>query len=149
MRDLNELNEWRIALQHEVAIFGGRGDAVVGAFEVPSLVDRHALRVIATSGNGWDHVSVSRATRCPNWIEMEFIAAMFFRADETAMQLHVPECDHVNNHAFCLHWWRPLQGEIPRPPMTMVGIKEAGELRGPEHAREVKDRFLAGFYDRP
>lgn len=92
-----------------------------GAFILKSPIDGGDLRIIASVGDGWDHVSVSRATRCPNWEEMEHVARHFFRSDEVAMQLHVPTRDHINYHPHCLHWWRPLTGEIPRPPNDLVG----------------------------
>jgi hypothetical protein len=88
---------------------------------VPSAIDRAELRVIATAGEGWDHVSVSRANRCPNWPEMEQIKRLFFATVETAMQLHVPPSDHISVHPYCLHLWRPHDVEIPRPPSWMVG----------------------------
>jgi hypothetical protein len=90
-------------------------------------------------------VSVSRANRCPNWPEMEFIASLFFKDHETAMQLHVPASDHVNNHPYCLHWWRPHNIPIPRPDAIMVGIASAGVL-SPERAAQVQaevDRLVA------
>jgi hypothetical protein len=52
---------------------------------------------------------------------MEQIKRLFFHAHETAMQLHVPACDHVNHHPYCLHLWRPQDAEIPRPPAAFVG----------------------------
>lgn len=79
------------------------------------------LTVIASDGEGWDHVSVSTRTRCPTYDEMEFIRGLFFRDDETVMQLHVPRSDHVNCHPYCLHLWRPQDAEIPRPPAIFVG----------------------------
>jgi hypothetical protein len=94
-------------------------------FHLPSPIDKAPLRVVASSGEGWDHVSVSRQNRCPNWPEMEFIKRAFFKDDETAMQLHVPPSDHISIHPFCLHLWRPHGVEIPRPPSIMVGPSEA------------------------
>lgn len=79
------------------------------------------LRVIASDGMGWDHVSVSLPNRCPTWEGTEHIRKLFFRDDETVMQLGVPDSDHINFHKFCLHWWRPQQAEIPRPPAILVG----------------------------
>lgn len=128
MRNLYLLDRFRRTDRHVMENWGWIGDDKAGMFMVPSPVDQKPIAVVASSGEGWDHVSVSRATRCPNWPEMEFIARLFFEDDETAMQLHVPASDHVNNHPFCLHWWRPLDVEIPRPPSIMVGIKDRGEL---------------------
>lgn len=79
------------------------------------------LRVIASDGLGWDHVSVSLAHRCPTWEEMEFVRGLFFRDDETVMQLSVPATDHISLHPNCLHWWRPQTETIPRPPNALVG----------------------------
>ena len=77
-------------------------------------------------GPPWDHVSVSRAERCPWWEEMDVVARMFFRPAETAMQLHVPDADHVNHHPYCLHLWRPAGlKRIPMPPSIMVGPDSA------------------------
>jgi hypothetical protein len=118
MRDLNLLNA------HRVHIDGyEHGDETCGAFKFPSPIDGQSLHVIASCAMDWDHVSVSRANRCPNWPEMEFIRAKFFKEDETAMQLHVPVADHVNVHPYCLHMWRPQKQAIPRPPGHMVGLK--------------------------
>lgn len=105
------------------ARFGGPGDEGNGCFKVKSPIDNGELRVLASSGMGWDHVSVSRANRCPNWPEMEHVKHLFFRDNETAMQLHVPPSDHINCHPHCLHLWRPQDAEIPRPPGFMVGPK--------------------------
>ena len=52
---------------------------------------------------------------------MEHVKRLFFRPDETAMQLHVPPHEHINTHEHCLHLWRPQQEKIPRPPSYMVG----------------------------
>jgi hypothetical protein len=78
------------------------------------------MRVIASADEGWDHVSVSRANRCPNWQEMEHVKRLFFKDDETAMQLHVPPSDHISVHPNCLHLWRCQSQPIPMPPKWMV-----------------------------
>lgn len=103
-----------------IAQFGNVGDATCGLFELPSPIDRAMLRVIASADAGWDHVSVSRTNRCPNWPEMEHVKRLFFGSDETAMQLHVPPTDHISVHPHCLHIWRPHNVEIPRPPAEFV-----------------------------
>jgi len=129
MRNLNLLNAYRLTGRDIIDRFGGIGDHETGCFMMDSCIDRAPLMIIASSGNGWDHVSISRRNRCPNWMEMEQVAKAFFRENETAMQLHVPTSDHVNDHPFCLHWWRPLDCEIPRPPSWMVGGVSAEEAR--------------------
>jgi hypothetical protein len=117
MRDLNTLNGYRLDVR---AYYGWAGDGTCGAFQLPSPSDGQPLRIIASSDFGWDHVSVSRSNRCPNWPEMEFVKRRFFNDDECAMQLHVPVTDHLNLHAYTLHLWRPKDVDIPRPPADMV-----------------------------
>jgi hypothetical protein len=123
MRDLRLLDAFRIRGKPILDFWGWEGDETCGAFTLRSSIDGAEMHVIASSGEGWDHVSVSRRNRCPNWSEMEQVKRLFFRDDETAMQLHVPPDDHINLHPHCLHLWRPHDQEIPRPPAIMVGIK--------------------------
>ena len=78
------------------------------------------LRIIASDGGGWDHVSVSLSDRCPTWEEMERVKRAFFRDNETAVQYHVPLSDRINNHTNCLHLWRPQSAALPRPPKEFV-----------------------------
>lgn len=100
-----------------------------GAFMIP--FGRALLRIVASDGTDWtkegmpgqpwEHVSVSLQARCPTWGEMDFVKRIFWRDDETVMQLHVPRREHVNHHEFCLHLWRPIGVDIPLPPKIAVG----------------------------
>lgn len=119
MRPLSLLNVYRDAAWERR--MGGPGDDFGGAFKMRSNIDGGELRIIASNAEGWDHVSVSRANRCPNWPEMEQVKRLFFRDDEVAMQLHVPPKDHISVHDYCLHIWRPHVGAIPMPPSIFVG----------------------------
>jgi len=83
------------------------------------------LKVISSDGGGWEHVSVSTETRCPTWEEMDFIKGMFWDDDECVMQLHPPRSEWVNNHQYCLHLWKPIGDDIPRPPSEYVGVKNS------------------------
>lgn len=122
MRDLRLLDKARVTDPKMLEWSGGHpGDATCGLFVFASPTDGKPLRCIAAQGEGWDHVSVSRADRMPDWTEMEAIAKLFFKRDEYAMQLQVPQNDHINFHPFCLHWWRPIDTPIPLPPSYMVG----------------------------
>lgn len=116
MRNLYELNRFRRTDKAVYRQFGGIGDDGCGVFQVPSCIDKAALVCIASSGLGWDHVSVSRRKRAPNWPEMDQIYKLFFLPTEAVMQLHVPSADHINDMPFCLHLWRPREEGIPRPP---------------------------------
>ena len=115
MKDLRQLDQFRSASPAVIRVYGWAGDSTCGVF-----YPNDQLRVIASTGEGWDHVSVSRRDRCPSWEEMEFVKRMFFKEDETAMQLHVPPSRHVNNHPYTLHLWRPQSAEIPTPPQEFV-----------------------------
>jgi hypothetical protein len=116
MRNLDELNHCRVPLPDVVG--GGNGNYRNGAF----LLVRNGveLRIIASAGGGWDHVSVSTPDRVPDWSEMEFIKRTFFKDDEVAMQLHVPSKDHININPRTLHLWRPRLTKIPLPPKEYV-----------------------------
>jgi hypothetical protein len=100
-----------------------KGDAF-GFFHVP--YESFNLRVMASSGDEemrWEHVSVSLPNRCPSWKEMDHIKRMFWDDEEAVMQLHPPRSEWVNNHAYCLHLWRPLDEKLPLPPAFAVGLK--------------------------
>ncbi len=121
MKDLTLLpNEWRDS-GAEVQIYGVCGGAGWGVFLIPSPIDKAPMRVIASTDAAWEHVSVSRAKRCPNWPEMCFIKEQFFSDNEAVMQLHPPRSDYVHHHPFCLHLWRPILERIPRPEAWRVG----------------------------
>jgi hypothetical protein len=100
------------------------------------------LRMISGVGKGWEHVSVSLERRMPNWREMCFVKDLFWLPEEAVMQLHPPESSYVNNHPNCLHLWRPLKQDIPLPPPDMVGVKDAGVVRGRAHADEVRSKYF-------
>lgn len=91
-----------------------------GIFTLKSEDDGKDLRVIAASGDDWDHLSVSRADRAPSWAEMEQVKRVFFYRHEVAYQLHVAVRDHINCHPNCLHIWRPWKEKIPLPPTEFV-----------------------------
>lgn len=120
MKKLNELNQYRDCAWEMLAV-GAVGNDVGGCFRVP--VNGVDLCIMASSGGGWDHLSVSTKERCPTWEELEHVRKLFAKPDETWMQLHVPEREHVNCHPYCLHLWRPLHRAIPTPPSIMVGPK--------------------------
>lgn len=58
----------------------------------------NVLACIASTTDGWDHVSVSCEHRLPTWTEMEQVKRTFFHEDETAMQLHVPPPPRSRKH---------------------------------------------------
>ena len=121
MQDLNKLNEYRLRTQRIKEFFGSYGDHTCGIFNIPSIIDKAGLKVIAASSDGWDHVSVSRKNRCPNWPEMDQIKRLFFHPRETVVQFHVPEDKHISFHPFTLHLWRSWSQIYDLPPSEWVG----------------------------
>jgi len=98
------------------------GDGMTnGHADVPGAF--RTLTIIFSDGMGWEHVSVSTPSRCPNWAEMCFVKNLFWAPDDVVMQLHPRESAYVNNHPFCLHLWRPKAATIPEPPPELVGTR--------------------------
>jgi len=120
MRDLHTLDRYRVTGEATRAIYGWDGDDRSGAFMVPSCIDRQPLCVIAANDEGWDHISVSRKTRVPNWYELEQIKRLFFEDNEVAVQFHLPPSQHISVHPNVLHLWRPHDVELPLPPGIFV-----------------------------
>jgi hypothetical protein len=120
MRNLHELDSYRLKTPQVLELYGFYGDATCGAFELPYPRTSVYLSVLASSGNGWDHLSVSLPFRCPTWDEMSFAKRTFFKPDEVVMQLHVADSDHINLHPNVLHLWRPHHDIIPLPPKEFV-----------------------------
>jgi hypothetical protein len=100
-----------------------------GAFMIPLNLERIFAFCIASDGQGFEHVSVSLHTRkapiqrTPTWEEMCVIKSIFWDSEDCVMQLHPPKSEYVNNYKTCLHLWRPIGVEIPRPNSNLVGIK--------------------------
>lgn len=115
-----------------------------GMFLVPHGPTGVTLRIIASSGEGWEHVSVSLPNRTPNWREMEFACRLFWAEEEAVMQLHPPRAQWVNNHPTCLHLWRPTDPAtpIPLPPPELVGIPgRSFDPRRPADVAEARAAF--------
>lgn len=104
------------------------------------------LRVVASGGDkddpqseGWEHVSISTATRCPTWDEMCRVKDLFWGEDEAVLQFHPPQSEYVNNHEFCLHLWKPPY-QVVLPPSILVGLKGVGVMT-PDVAGLIKARI--------
>lgn len=99
-----------------------------GAFFVSSPEHGWRLAIIASDGDGWEHVSVhcfkqeGKQQRAPNWREMCFVKDLFWDDEDVVMQLHPKRSEYVNMHQFTLHLWRPLHATIPTPPPQLVGV---------------------------
>ena len=84
------------------------------------------IRVVASDGGGWQHVSVSIESdkRCPSWNIMCQVKDLFWEPEDVVVQFHPKVSEYVNYHSGCLHLWRCIDGrEFPTPPSKMVGPK--------------------------
>ena len=93
-----------------------------GAFWVPLTISNRDAWVIASDGEGWEHVSVSLKNRTPNWAEMCQVKDLFWDDEDAVIQIHPPKSNYVNQHPYCLHLWRPTKARIPLPDNILVGI---------------------------
>lgn len=109
-------------------------EGLYGAFYIPGPCAK-SLLCIASDGSGWaeaglsgtpwEHVSVSTDSRPPNWQEMTFVKDAFWGDEDCVVQFHPPRSDYIDIHPHCLHLWRPLGIELPRPPSITVGPRGA------------------------
>lgn len=128
MKNLNfpPFPNWRDTSPEVVTIFGSTGNEREGAFYLPkgTRFDGYQahmdLGVIASAGEGWDHVSVSGKNRTPNWNEMMLIHRIFFMEYEITMQFCVPKGEHINIHPNVLHLWRSWDQPFTLPPAGWV-----------------------------
>lgn len=91
-----------------------------GAFWFHIGPDGKEIHVIISDGRGWDHASVSTADRCPTWEEMCYVKKLFWRNDETVIQIHPPSRLYKNEQRHTLHLWRHQKSEVALPPLNMV-----------------------------
>lgn len=116
-----EYEQFRIDCEGEVP--SPRG-AVWGAFLLGKL---RALSSGAEHDNpyaeGWEHVSVSVAGRCPSWTEMCYVKNIFWLPEECVLQFHPPEKGYINCHPHTLHLWRNPKIIVPLPPSILIGTK--------------------------
>ena len=111
----------------EMAVAQCRGDSTRGILLIPGPIDC-MLKVIVSTGRGWEHVSVSRADpgttisdqTPPSWKEMEYVRRLLWDPEDTVIQIHPPLNKYVNKHTGVLHLWRKLDMEIPLPDPDMI-----------------------------
>jgi hypothetical protein len=116
-------DQWRNRSPAIIKHYGDAGDDSCGVFNMP--VGNELIGIIASTGEGWDHVSASLPHRCPTWEEMSAIKRAFFRRDEWAYELHPPESENLSLHQYCLHLWRCQYQDMALPPSIMVAPKSA------------------------
>lgn len=78
------------------------------------------IRIIASDGMGWEHVSVSLIKRTPTWTEMCKIKDLFWADNETVVQYHPSIDAYVDCHPYCLHLWKKIGTEYELPPAKLI-----------------------------
>ena len=80
------------------------------------------LKIIASDGMSWEHVSVSIAgsTQPSSWSIMSQVKDLFFEPEEWVVQYHPAKSEYVNTHPGCLHLWKCIDREMPTPPIECV-----------------------------
>jgi len=99
-----------------------------GAFWLPPKIGNRQLLVIASNGEGWEHVSVSvrqgGRVHTPTWEEMAHVKSIFWDDEDCVIEYHPPRSEYVNFHPNVLHLWRPIDVPFPTPPSILVGPKQ-------------------------
>lgn len=99
-----------------------------GCFRLSMPGEARAIYLIASDGEGWQHVSVSfgkRNHKTPSWEVMCWVKDLFWEPEDCVVQFHPPQSEYVNVHPGCLHLWRCIDGrDQPTPPSIMVGPRK-------------------------
>ena len=121
MRNLNVLNQFRQSLMWN------HGDSGSGFFIIPRN-NNTFYQVVASSGSGWDHVSVCLLDRKGNfiertvtWDEMCLVKEMLFNDDEAVIEIHTSDEFEMYEKDYTIDLWKPLNKEMPLPNPDLVG----------------------------
>lgn len=76
---------------------------------------------VEADGKRWVHVSMSRRSRLPSYEDMGLVKNSFIGRDRLALQLFVPDAQHVNYASNCLHLWHCMDGD-PTPDFRHGGM---------------------------
>lgn len=123
MRDLTELDDYRVKGDWVRQRHGSFGDGTWGVFVVPSPSDAEALRVVAATLKDWDRVSVAHRKRAPNAAEMGKVRDMFFGPGEVVVQFHHPGGRDAGEPGNILHLWRVRSAKVAFPPTLETTIE--------------------------
>lgn len=115
MKNLHELDKFR-----EPHPFWPQTDKA-GVFKI--LINGRSFYVVASVDDAgqegvWEHISVApkNQKRCPTWEEMAAIKDMFFEPEEEAVTFYPKRSKYVNLLEYCLHIWRPVDGNLLKLP---------------------------------
>jgi hypothetical protein len=71
-------------------------------------------------GAEWIHASMSWMDRMPSYDDLKLVHRAVF-GGRHAYQVFVPDAEHFNHHAFCLHLWGRVDGARVLPDFTGPG----------------------------
>jgi len=124
---------------YRVKKFSSEKDEFNGLFFIPGAVmpktygDTSFLKVVASSGFSWDHVSVMHPDRVPTNADMEIVRSLFWDPDETVIEYHDVSyaIDGLCKAVAERHLWRPQGCEVIRPPSRIssqfcISVEEDG-----------------------
>ncbi|WP_407397779.1 hypothetical protein [Treponema sp.] len=114
MKSLNEIASIPNLLVVKTGIDGGMGTIYLNG------IKKEPANIVWSSGEGWEHVSVSYPRRTPTWEEMCKVKDFFWNDDETVVQYHPAKSEYVNIHPYCLHLWKPKDGEYMLPKKCLI-----------------------------
>lgn len=137
MKNLDNISNFR-----RIDLYGDGflGDEANGAFIIDRYNNGEFYLVIASNGQGWDHVSVTihkknggSVKKCPSYQEMMMIKEKLFSEEDVVFQLHPREEDYINTHPYCLHLWKPNNCNMVVPPLNSINNDELTENTYFEH----------------
>lgn len=111
MKNLRKLDKFRIDASR--LGFDDLDPSKEGFFGI--RVGSEYYSVIASTGAGWDHVSVAGEYVIPTHEVVSAVKEKFFNSDEYAIEIHPKKAEYINNHSRCLHIWRPTEQKLPVP----------------------------------
>jgi hypothetical protein len=76
---------------------------------------------IEQDGKRWQHVSLARPDRLPDYDDLTFVKRHWIGEDKYAYQVFPPKAKHVNIHPNCLHLFSCLDGDAVLPDFTRGG----------------------------
>lgn len=122
--------KWRVTHRNPMASDKSFGNNGLFVF---NLSHRSTAYVIASDGEGWEHVSAhilsNNTPRTPTWSEMCKIKNLFWDVEDCAIQYHPSKDEYINNHPYTLHLWRPIDQTVPTPPSYLVGTKDKKKIK--------------------
>lgn len=112
MKDFNE-----ILKNKRIAVIRKGEDGCMGHIFLPT---GKRVNFVFSFGGNWEHLSVSTPRACPTWEDMCAAKDLFWEETECCVEYHPAKKDYVNIHPYCLHIWRPINENLPTPPLIYV-----------------------------